>query len=324
MMSNNLLKPLLLTPPVKDYIWGGTRLIKEFGRQCSSGKAAESWELSCHKDGCSVIASGEFAGKTLSDFIGEHREVLGYNCEKYQAFPVMVKLIDACDNLSVQVHPDDDYALRVEGEFGKTEMWYVVDCDEGATLIYGFKEQLTRDEFRQAIEENTLMDKVNVVPVKKGDVFLINAGTLHAIGRGILIAEIQQNSNSTYRVYDYGRVGADGKPRELHIEKALDVTKLTPSEPFMAAEPVELKGSFNRLLAENDIFFVEHEQVFSEVELCADGDSFQHILVLDGEGVLSADSGETELKKGSSVFIPAGMGEYVIKGNCSILITEAK
>ena len=207
-----------LTPAFKDYIWGGTRLRDEYGKKCDYDKVAESWELSCHKDGASVVADGEDKGFTLAEYIDKHgKAVLGTDCEKFENFPILIKLIDAKDNLSVQVHPDNEYALRVEGEYGKTEMWYIVDCDEGATLLYGFKHEISKEEFAERIADNTLLEVTNAVPVKKGDVFFIQAGTLHAIGKGILIAEIQQNSNTTYRIYDYGRVGKDGKPRELHL-----------------------------------------------------------------------------------------------------------
>lgn len=316
------MQPLILIPPIKDYIWGGTKLRDEFGKECKLERLAESWELSCHKDGGSVIANGEYAGKTLAEYIEERPETLGTNCGRFEFFPVLIKLIDACDNLSVQVHPDNEYAQRVEGEYGKTEMWYIVDCDEGASLIYGFKEEISKEDFRKAIETNTLLDKVNSVPVKKGDVFFINSGTLHAIGRGILIAEIQQNSNTTYRVYDYGRVGTDGKPRELHIEKALDVTNLTPAEPYKLPDPQKLEGRTVRQLADCEYFTVSREEVETETLLCADEASFNHVLVLEGDAALVSDFGEVKLKKGSSVFVPAGTGAYTIKGKCSIIITE--
>ena len=163
------------------------------------------------------------------------------------SFPVLIKLIDAKDNLSIQVHPYDEYAQRVEHEQGKTEAWYVIDCEEGAELIYGFKKEISSQEFEERIMNNTLLDVVNSVPVKKGDLFFIESGTLHAIGKGILLAEVQQNSNSTYRVYDYGRVGADGKPRELHIKKAVDVTSCTPPTHSYGAKPVTEKVTDTKL-----------------------------------------------------------------------------
>ena len=220
---------LKLKPAFKDYIWGGTKLRDDFGFKSDLKKIAEGWMLSCHKDGENIIDGGKFDGKTLSEVINETgKDILGTKAQKYDFFPILIKLIDAKDNLSVQVHPNDDYALRVEGEYGKTECWYVIDCDEGAELIYGFKKKISNEEFRKRIEDNTFLDIVNHVKVKKGEFFFIESGTLHAIGKGILLAEIQQNSNTTYRVYDYNRLGADGKPRELHTEKALDVTKCEP------------------------------------------------------------------------------------------------
>lgn len=323
------MKPILLTPPIKDYIWGGTKLREQFGKESSLDRLAESWELSCHKDGQSIIANGEYAGKTLTEYLAENPQALGTNCERFEYFPVLIKLIDACDNLSVQVHPDNEYAQRVEGEYGKTEMWYIVDADEGASLIYGFKEKISKEDFRKAIEENTLLDKVNIVPVKKGDVFFIEAGTLHAIGKGILIAEIQQNSNTTYRVYDYGRVGADGKPRELHIEKAIDVTELRPAPKQKRFIPLSLEGdsagTVMQILADCDYFTVSKAELDNS-RLCTvtDEQSFTHILAIDGSGELKCGEEKLDLAKGTSVFIPAGTGNFSINGKCSIIITEIK
>ncbi len=310
-----------LTAPCKDYIWGGTRLRDEYGKKSDSEKIAESWELSCHKDGQSVIADGEFAGKTLGEYIEiKGRGVLGKNCEKFEYFPILIKLIDAKDNLSVQVHPNNDYALRVEGEYGKTEMWYIVDCDEGAELIYGFKKEISRGEFAQRIADNTLLEVTNNVPVHKGDVFFIEAGTLHAIGKGILIAEIQQNSNTTYRVYDYGRVGADGKPRALHIDKACEVTNLTPPERPTKPEgaPVQKDGCTETLLARCEYFRVRKLEITEKAELEAGEGSFNSLLVLDGRLTVNG----TALEKGESFFIPAGSGRYELLGRGEVILTD--
>ena len=237
---------LKLKPAFKDYIWGGTKLRDDFGFKSDLKKIAEGWMLSCHKDGENTIDGGKFDGKTLSEVIKETgKDILGTKAQKYDFFPILIKLIDAKDNLSVQVHPNDDYALRVEGEYGKTECWYVIDCDEGAELIYGFKKKISNDEFRKRIEDNTFLDVVNHVKVKKGEFFFIESGTLHAIGKGILLAEIQQNSNTTYRVYDYNRLGADGKPRELHTEKALDVTECEPPKNNGVMPPVVKKDGYD-------------------------------------------------------------------------------
>ena len=316
--------PIKLKPAFKDYLWGGTRLRDDFGKDCDFDKIAESWELSCHKDGNSVVADGEFAGLTLAQYIEkEGKSVLGTNCEKFENFPILIKLIDAKDNLSVQVHPNNEYAQRVEGEYGETEMWYVVDCDEGASLLYGFKHNITKEEFRERIENNTLLEVTNSVPVKKGDVFFIEAGTLHAIGKGILIAEIQQNSNTTYRIYDYGRVGADGKPRQLHIDKAVDVTNLCPAKPYPQSEPVDMGGWTKKRLAKCEYFTVDVINVDTSAALEADKSSFVNILVLDGGCVLSSEGNDAvELKKGDSVFIPAGLGKFELTGKCSAVMTH--
>ena len=310
--------PIKLKPAFKDYLWGGTRLRDDFGKDCDFDKIAESWELSCHKDGNSVVADGEFAGLTLAQYIEkEGKSVLGTNCEKFENFPILIKLIDAKDN------PNNEYAQRVEGEYGKTEMWYVVDCDEGASLLYGFKHNITKEEFRERIENNTLLEVTNSVPVKKGDVFFIEAGTLHAIGKGILIAEIQQNSNTTYRIYDYGRVGADGKPRQLHIDKAVDVTNLCPAKPYPQSEPVDMGGWTKKRLAKCEYFTVDVINVDTSAALEADKSSFVNILVLDGGCVLSSEGNDAvELKKGDSVFIPAGLGKFELTGKCSAVMTH--
>ena len=310
-----------LEAPCKDYIWGGNRLRNEFGKKSDADKIAESWELSCHKDGESVVANGEFKGKTLSAVISEcGKEILGSDCARFDNFPILIKLIDALDNLSVQVHPNNDYALRVEGEYGKTEMWYIVDCDEGAELLYGFKHEITKEEFEQRIKNNTLLEVTNNVPVHKGDVFFIESGTLHAIGKGILIAEIQQNSNTTYRIYDYGRVGNDGKPRELHVEKAGEVTELTP--PKYPTKPmggvVAENGYKKQLLSTCEYFNVHKLEVSEQAELEAKDTSFNSILVLEGEGKI----GDILLKKGESCFIPAGFGKYTFEGRAEIILTD--
>ncbi len=316
------MRPFFLKAPIKDYIWGGTKLRTVFGKESDTERLAESWELSCHPDGECTISGGDFDGMKLSSFISEHPEAVGSSFKSGESFPVLVKLIDAEKDLSVQVHPDNDYARKHENDSGKTEMWYVISADIGSELIYGFKEELTKEEFRQAIEDNTLMDKVNRVPVRQGDVFFIKPGTLHAIGKGILIAEIQQSSNVTYRVYDYGRLGADGKPRELHIEKALDVTNTVPAEPKSPVYGMELDGVVTQLLADCEYFNVNRHRIIKELELFADKSSFVHVLMIGGSGgELVADNYTLPLTMGSSVFVPAGTGAFAIKGNCDIIVT---
>lgn len=314
-----------LNAPCKDYIWGGNRLREEYGKKLDSDKIAESWELSCHKDGQSVVCGGEFDGKTLSEYIeAKGKTVLGSNCERFEYFPILIKLIDAKDNLSVQVHPSNDYAMRVEGEYGKTEMWYIVDCNEGAELLYGFKHEISKEEFAERIRNNTLLEVTNNVPVHKGDVFFIESGTLHAIGKGILIAEIQQNSNTTYRIYDYGRVGKDGKPRELHIDKAVDVTELVPPKYPTTAQgaPEKIDGGVKTLLRSCEYFNVNKLEVDGEVKLSASEKSFNSLLVLDGEVEIASAEGTLTAKKGDSVFVDAGTGAYTVTGKGEVILTD--
>jgi len=265
--------------------------------------------LSCHKDGASVVQNGELAGRSLPEVLALWGDdAIGTKAAAFPYFPLLIKLIDAKDRLSVQVHPDNEYALRVEGEFGKTEMWYVVDCDEGAELIYGFNTTLTQEELRAQIEADTLPDVCNFVPVKKGDVFFIEAGTLHAIGKGILIAEVQQNSNTTYRVSDYGRLGADGKPRPLHVDKAVDVTVPTPpSIPYgQTGEITNVEGGTVRALAACEFFTADLVNVDGTAAFGKE-DTFVSLLCLDGEATLTDGETTLTLTKGASAFVPAGM-----------------
>ncbi len=314
--------PMRLAPAFKDYLWGGERLKTEYGKKTDMSPLAESWELSCHKDGPSIIASGPDAGKTLPEYIAAHPACVGTR-HKGGVFPVLIKLIDAAKPLSVQVHPDDAYAQRVEGEPGKTEMWYVVDAEPGAKLYYGFQHAVTREEAARRIADNTLTDVLNAVPVKKGDVFFIESGTLHAIGGGILIAEIQQNSNTTYRVFDYGRLGADGKPRALHVEKALDVARLAPpTRPVGPQGQPETEGDCtSTLLASCEYFTTKRLDVAGSVTLTADAGSFHSLLCLAGSGAIIHNGQAAAFTKGGSFFLPAGLGEYTIAGRAELILT---
>ncbi|MBE6836142.1 MAG: mannose-6-phosphate isomerase, class I [Ruminococcaceae bacterium] len=311
----------LLTPVFKDYIWGGNRLKTDFGFENDLEKTAEAWVLSCHKDGENTVKGGRFDGKRLSEVLTD--EMLGENGKKFDFFPILIKLIDAKNNLSLQVHPDNEYALKNEHEFGKTECWYILDCEEDAELIYGFKEDISSEEFRQSIENDTVLDKVNHVKVKKGDFFFIESGTLHAIGKGILLAEIQQNSNTTYRVYDYNRLGADGKPRPLHIDKAVDVTVCKkPTHSALPEGETEKNSDFEKtLLTSNELFKVTRFKTEKGTRLFADEKSFVSLLVLDGKGEINNKNETLNVKKGDSVFIPASSGEITVKGKLEFLET---
>lgn len=311
---------LKLKPSCKDYLWGGHRLVEEYGKEYEGDVLAETWELSCHPDGPSVISNGENAGKTLQQYIEENgKEVLGTHCRRFRDFPILTKFIDAKDNLSIQVHPDNRYALKNEGQYGKTEMWYVMDAGKEAFLYYGFKKEISKEEFSRRIQEDTLLEVLNAVPVQKGDVLFIESGTIHAIGKDILIAEIQQNSNVTYRVYDYGRVGKDGKKRDLHIEKALAVTNRVPI--------VRDKSSYPHV-ADCDYFTVDKlnldGKVMKKMEGTVSDASFASILMLDGSGTISSQGETLEFRKGDSFFLSADSGTYQIEGSCDALITTIR
>ena len=296
---------LKLTPSCKDYLWGGSRLRTDFGVQSNLDPLAEAWVLSCHPDGPSYLPDGS----TLADYIAAHPGCLGTNCERFEQFPILTKFIDAKNNLSIQVHPSNDYALKNEHQYGKTEMWYVLDCEPGAFLYYGFAHEISREEFAERIKNNTLTEVLNAVPVQKGDCFFIPSGTLHAICKGIVVAEVQQNSNVTYRVYDYGRVGADGKPRALHVEKALDVTMRTPP----------IRHDFGGHLAQCDYFTVDVKD--GPFGGAADETSFVSLLFVDGTGNLTCGGETVQVNKGESYFLPAGSGKYAVNGSCKTLVT---
>lgn len=314
-MTNN--SPVKLKPAFKDYLWGGTKLKTMYDKKSDIDIMAESWELSAHKDGQSTVFGGNYDGLLLTEYIDAvGKQVLGKNAEKFTYFPILIKLIDAKGSLSVQVHPDDEYALENEGEYGKTEMWYILDCDEGASLYYGFSKDVTKEEYENAIRNNTLTDILNDVPVKRGDVFFIQSGTVHAIGAGIVICEIQQNSNTTYRVYDFGRRDKDGNTRPLHIEKALEVSSLKKSPEL---KPVPDGNDVT--LAKCEYFTVRRLR-FDDVRSIPITDaSFHSLFITEGKATLTMNGEEISLLKGDSIFIPAQNDTYKISGECELILS---
>lgn len=289
-----------LEPAYKNYIWGGTRLNSEYNKTSPYDITAESWELSCHDDGLSIIVDGEHKGKSLKEVISKNPDILGENGKSFDFFPILIKLIDAADKLSVQVHPDDSYALANENSYGKTEMWYVMDAEEGASLVYGLKKDVTKEEFLDLAKNGGLNDILNFVPVKKGDVFFIRSGMIHAIGKGILIAEIQQNSNLTYRVYDYDRRDKEGNLRPLHTEKAAIVADLTKIEEGGFADIKQISENIRRL-SECKYFTVDEIKVDGKHTIKND-DSFVCLTVVSGDGEIAG----LEAKAGTSIFVPCG------------------
>lgn len=310
------MKPFKLTPVFKDYIWGGTKLCTKYNKKTDISPVAESWELSCHKDGCSIADGGDYDGQTLDAIIKRNPEILGTYCKDGE-LPVLIKLIDARDNLSVQVHPTDIQANDWEGQNGKTEMWYVIEAEKGAKITYGVSSDISKDALKKAIKEKTVETFLNTVPTKKGDVFFVDAGTIHAIGKGNLIAEIQQNSNVTYRLYDYGRVDKNGKERELHIEKGIKTSDCTPVK--IRKTPNCSDGT--RLLGSCKYFAVKEVKVSGSKTFVADEKSYHAVIVTEGNVEISCHGFCEKVYAGETVFIPALVGEYTLTGEATVLIT---
>lgn len=313
------LYPLKLTPAMKETIWGGNKLKTEYGKTADFDKLAESWELTVRSDGMNIIENGEYAGMTLGEYIDKATYAVigeGYTGDR---FPLLIKFIDARDTLSIQVHPADEYSLKNENEFGKTEMWYIVDAEEGSELIIGTRPDYTVETYDKAVAEGTVEELFTKVKVKKGEVYFIPAGLVHAIGAGLLICEIQQNSNVTYRVWDFGRLGKDGKPRETHVEKARDVIENHTPENIEKMRFACAAERTPTLLAHCDKFKV-NKYDFTDLTLCAAKSSFISLTFLEGNGVIVADGTEYAFKKGETYYIPAGMGEFSLKSDGAAVI----
>ncbi len=320
-------RPFLLSPAGKDYLWGGNRLNEDFAKGIALSPLAETWECSTHPDGSSVVATGEFKGQTLADVIKAHPEYLGTHPKAKDGLPVLIKLIDAKQDLSVQVHPDDAYACEQEnGSPGKTEMWYVLDAAKDARLIYGFYHDIDEETLRKSLADGTVEKYLQKVPVQKDDVFFIPAGQVHAIGAGALIAEIQENSNLTYRLYDYGRVDKTGRRRELHIDKALQVASLKgSSEPRQPMRVLRFRpGAADELLCRCKYFEVSRmllntERVRQMVQLQAGANSFQVLLCTEGCGMFFWEEVSLPFYRGDCLFIPAGSVPLRIHGKAQML-----
>lgn len=312
-----------LLPTGKDYLWGGTRLNREYGKNINLSPLAETWECSVHPDGPSYVANGEFKGKTLAEILKKYPNYVGTK-NPNEEFPVLVKLIDAKEKLSVQVHPDDEYARKNENQNGKTEMWYVIDADENASIVYGFKHQVTSEILRKAINGGNLDKYLQSVKVHKGDTYFVPAGTVHGIGKGILIAEIQESSNVTYRVYDYNRIDKNGKKRALHFDKAVNVMNMkVASEIRRKSRMVRYyPGCSREIICRCKYFETERIQVTKAFSFSVLSSSFQIVLCLDGYGeIQTMDDEQKSLRfiKGETMFLPAGLGRCLILGEVEIL-----
>lgn len=316
-----------LDPAFKDNLWGGTKLRTVFGKKCDYDVIGESWELSAHPDGQSRIATGRYKGMLFNDYLSIiGKEALGWKCQAQDRFPVLIKFIDAKQALSIQIHPDDEYALENEGEYGKNEMWYVIDCEPDSYLYCGLSKEVSKEEIEERIKNNTITEVLNRIDVKPGDVVMVKAGTIHAIGAGILICEIQQNSNSTYRMYDYDRRDKFGNPRELHVAKALDVvdTKAYVKDNNSEVMLEENENYSQERLVQCKYFECFKYDIFKEVKLVVDEASFISVLFIAGEGTITEEaSGENmSYKAGDSFFISAGKRTVTISGNGSCIVTH--
>ena len=293
-------------PATKDYIWGGTKL-KKWGKEAESSHIAECWELSFNASGPTIIDSGEDKGKLLMDVC--KKEDIGTIPSSFEFFPVLIKFIDSDGNLSVQVHPSDEYALKNENQYGKTEMWYIIDNEPHSGLYIGFKKKTNAEEVRKAVQEDTILDLLNFQEVKPGQCYFIKSGTVHAIGKGVTLIEIQQNSTLTYRLYDYHRLGKDGKPRELHVEKALKVLDYNPYNP----------PKFEKPLIGESKYFSSSVLPVKKTTIKASPSSFKSLSFLGGEGTI----GGIPYRNGDTFFLPAGK-ETVLEGTGKVVVTEVK
>lgn len=297
-----------MEPAFKDNLWGGTRLRDVYGKKCDYDIVAESWELSTHKAGQSIVATGKNKGLMLGEYINRFgRGILGWKCDPYERFPLLIKFIDSRESLSIQVHPGDDYALQREDEYGKNELWYVVDCEPESYLYCGFSRDTDEAEVRRRIEDGTLTEILNKIPVKKGDSYFIENGTVHAIGPGVLICEIQQSSNVTYRLYDYQRRDKYGELRELHIDKAMEVTNFHEKD-MEAAKTMECK-----------YFSIEKSVFDGEVSFNLDDSSFRAFVVLEGSGQVSCGEESLAYRPADCFFVPAGKKTVVFHGCGTVL-----
>ncbi|MCQ4088633.1 mannose-6-phosphate isomerase, class I [Saccharibacillus sp. JS10] len=309
-------EPLFLTPVFQERIWGGTKLNTIFGYDIPNDKTGECWAVSGHPNGQSIVHNGKYAGQKLNDLWVDHAELFGDS--ESDVFPLLTKILDASDDLSVQVHPDDAYAREFEnGELGKTECWYIIDAEPGATLIYGHHAQ-SREELRSMIDHGQWDELLTKIEVKPGDFFYVPSGTIHALGAGILVLETQQSSDTTYRVYDYDRKDANGNGRELHLEKAIDVTTIPQSYTGGAYETDRLDGVTITKFVSNSFFTVEKWDV-DGVANFADRDRYTIVSILSGEGKLNNADQQYPLKKGDHFIIPAKFGDYTIEGTLTTI-----
>ncbi|CAM3210003.1 mannose-6-phosphate isomerase, class I [Vagococcus fessus] len=317
-------QPLFLTPVLQEKIWGGEKLNTVFGYDLPSDKTGECWAVSAHPNGTCTVENGPYKGQRLDTLWAEHRELFGN--AKGDVFPLLTKILDAADDLSVQVHPDDAYGMKHEGELGKTECWYVIAADEGAEIIYGHHAK-SKEELETMIEEGRWDDLLRRVKVKAGDFFHVPSGTIHAIGAGIMILETQQSSDTTYRVYDYDRKGDDGKPRELHIQQSVDVTTIPHIDPTLAIKETAFGESSVTEYVKTPFFNV-YEWKISGILDFTQNSLYTIVSVIEGSGnivIIDEESKEEEnysIKKGTHFILPNTIKNWRVEGELQIIASE--
>lgn len=304
---------LKLVPAVKNYFWGGKKLAANWNKKSQNPTIAETWELSLHPDGLSKVESGNYNGKVLKELLDLWGDsATGKSASLFPMFPLLIKFIDTGEMSSIQVHPDDDYAHKNEHQFGKNEAWYILEAEEGAGVYLGFKTMVTKDQVLKSIEDGTLLDLMQFYPVKPGDAFFVPAGTVHCIGAGVTLIEVDKNSNVNYRLFDFNRE-VEGKKRELHIQKALDVANL---EPY-SLNKIEPENKAMRQLVTDRYFTVREIKNASIFKRQID-DSFCAVVFLEGEGEITDGLNKYQFKKGDTYFVPAKI-PFKITGNTKFL-----
>ncbi|MFU0783037.1 MAG: mannose-6-phosphate isomerase, class I [Thermoanaerobacterium thermosaccharolyticum] len=314
------MQPLKFKPIFMERIWGGDALKTKYGFNIPYGKKiGELWCISDNRTAVSEVEGGSFDGVKLNELAKQHKNDIYGEGKSYDRFPLLIKIIDANDKLSVQVHPDDDYAYKHEnGDLGKTEMWYIIDAKPGAKLVCGLKEGTTKEQFKTLLDEGRLEDCLNEIEVDPGDVVYIPSGMVHAIGSGILICEIQQNSDLTYRVYDYNRVDANGKKRELHVDKALDVIDFDLKSDKIVPVYKKVEGGSVAEVVRSKYFNTDVINIDTSVIIDTKG-IFNTLVVVEGECELVCGDDMMHLKRGESVLIPASIDRYIIDGKCKVV-----
>ena len=311
--------PIQFEPILKERIWGGEKLKTVLNKPITSKITGESWELSTVEGDVSIVANGELKGKSLTEIIDMMpNEILGTAVHKRfgKQFPLLFKYLDAREDLSIQVHPNDELAKKRHNSFGKTEMWYIMQADEDARIIVGFKEKSNANEFSEGLKNKSLLNLLDDVKVKEGDVFFLETGIVHAIGAGLVVAEIQQTSDITYRLYDFDRVDAQGNTRELHIDLALDAINYNKVDTY---RPYSKNLNQSNAIVDCPYFTTNFIPLDGKETVAKTADSFTVYMCVDGEFVLEYNDVISKYKKGDTVLFPAAMTDFVLSGKASIL-----